>query len=899
MELVDKWLSLFWSPGLFLLREFTIKGKNNIDYSKYYNTKTTMKINADAPYGAHFSPNWNLGKVNLPGEPIRKKAADTEDYISAVYIDLDMRHSSFTDKKKFLDSIIETIEKDKFRAHYMVESWDWFHIYSFIEPKERYSLWKQIKNDWNMLQQKLSSMFDGGDPEAHRISKTMRLPFSFYWKRGVAEEVKLFELTREGDKLIHTQVTKPEQITLEGKKMAQANWVLNFIGNQREITIKKTRWQNMISDISSQQIDNIDITDVIKKLEKYPRQFEGKEYVFKTDWRRIRFSIDGMPYHPWWYKINKEENYVHNFSFTEHSIAERPRWPVFVMLFHYFYKDLTKIDEFLTNEYWFSFSKGGDEIYLNLSTDTWTIYFTDKGVFYHTTQTKGKSIEDVQLKFFDTPIIIKGVIRTGYELHWETDDKNIYYIIQNLETDLEMIIDFKEDRKKFNRAYWKKWLMFMSWEMQILDFFIAINNAVKTGAIKEYDFRYLNWYYKDYYIMGDTIYDRTANKIEIDKTDLILNSPEVLKYTAGKDVSMSVFWEKLRWLFSDRQVMLAFTSFLALMLWHKFWEEHLSWYKQQILLPWLFVSWVSRSGKTTLLTILKNWCWMSYDSRKYSIASTTPQPLKQAATDDFILHLEEFTGDIWDTKETIVRDILNKAKTSRGMQDWENIYYKYRSSLILDWERMPKSESVANRCIVIPMFLEDKCGTEKLLWEFMNMSYQKAFLSLLYNINTEDVLQSFKVSEKTLSSVGIRDRNLLLYSFLLTVNNRFGIYKEEELIVAMVENLELQNNVDNNKSVLSALLTEVIIVKRTIPTMVDTEEGSMIIIPLASDSINENKINIINIMKRFSGKRVYMNGNNLIIKYNASDKWEKNVELYNTIILFSKYFKKWRFLDLD
>jgi hypothetical protein len=44
-----------------------------------------------------------------------------------------------------------------------------------------------------------------------------------------------------------------------------------------------------------------------------------------------------------------------------------------------------------------------------------------------------------------------------------------------------------------------------------------------------------------------------------------------------------------------------------------------------------------------LLTILKNGAEITLDARKYSITGTSAQPLKQAATDDFILHVEEFT----------------------------------------------------------------------------------------------------------------------------------------------------------------------------------------------------------------------------------------------------------------
>lgn len=37
------------------------------------------------------------------------------------------------------------------------------------------------------------------------------------------------------------------------------------------------------------------------------------------------------------YRINAAENYVHNFTFENHDIKERPRGPVYPFLYHYFF----------------------------------------------------------------------------------------------------------------------------------------------------------------------------------------------------------------------------------------------------------------------------------------------------------------------------------------------------------------------------------------------------------------------------------------------------------------------------------------------------------------------------------------------------------------------------------
>jgi hypothetical protein len=86
------------------------------------------------------------------------------------------------------------------------------------------------------------------------------------------------------------------------------------------------------------------------------------------------------------------------------------------------------------------------------------------------------------------------------------------------------------------------------------------------------------------------------------------------------------------------------------------------------------------------------------------------------------------------------------------MADGNNVFYIFRSSLILDGEHMPRSESVANRCIVIPMFdsSKDKIGTEKSLSDMIQISYLKDFISRAYEYKQDDVLAIFKSVETIL-----------------------------------------------------------------------------------------------------------------------------------------------------
>ena len=900
MKLIEKRLSLFWAPWIFLLPEWGRWLARTIDFSTYYDLKTYIKINEWEPFGLFFTPNWELWKINHIWEKVKHAAKDAKLYMSSLYVDLDMRDSSYSDIKKYKAYLIDTLWKDKFKAQYVVQTWNWFHVYAFIKEEERYKCWELFKSDFATLQKWIAASFDWWDPRSHSISKLMRMPFGKYWKTWQAIDTKLYKVIWSDTWVVLDEVIAEKDIVLDKDKCVGVQDIAVFLENLKPVVMQnKGQWKKILHDAGSEQINSISLQDVLGKLHKYPRIFQWKKYIFRISWSRISFDIDWTRYYPDWYKLNINKNYINNFSFDEHNIDERPRWGTFVFLYRYFNKDMSKIDEFLKEEYWFSFTlTDSDWTYLSLTTDTWLIYFTDKWVFYHTTEVKWKNIEDVKLKLFDTPLVVKWVIKTNYDMLWESEDKVIYYIIKNMEDDSEIIIEFTEDRKRFNRKYWRKWFMFMAWEFQMLDFFMAINNAVKTWALKEYDFRYINWYYPDYYIMWDNVIDKNYNFVDTKEIDMILKTQEVLMEQQVDEVSLSSFWDKLTWIFSNRQAMLSFVTFITLMLWHKFRWPVMQKYKQQVLLPGLFLSWDTRTGKTTLMTILKNWARIATDTKKYSIKSTTPQPLKQASTDDFILHLEEFTWHIGEVKETIVRDILNKAKTARWQADWDNVYYIFRSSLILDGEKLPESQSVSNRCVVVPMFEEDKIWTESKLWWFVWKSFLWDFIKQTYDIEVETIIKQFKSVEAVLRGEWIRDRNLLIYSFLLLTNRLYNIFLEPELIDAIKENLQLHSSIDKHNNILSDLLAELIITNRISPTLVMEQDIYKIIVPFTMEIKNRNKVILMNIQKKYPGK-IQTLWNNIIITLNPKDSSEDNKELYNIVILFKRYFKNERLLELE
>lgn len=913
LELMKTWLSLFWDPGIFLLSEWVTRlpGKWQwVEWNNYFSLENSYEINQQKSYGLFFSPNWNLGKVNKVWTRALHKIVDCENYISCLYLDLDKKESSYKDKsmEEYFDYIKNTINDMDFKCQYIVQSWWWFHLYSFIYPEFREEVALKCKTDWKLIQTSLASMFDWWDWASHSIAKLMRMPFSNHWKTHTPKQVKLYKVLRNNEtkKRTFIEVTKPEQITLDDCAMINTQWLLDFVDNQRPHVITNSKWQDVTLSPKTIEINKLPIVDVIRRLENYPRQDERKnDVIFKTDGNRIWFIINWQSVFTDWYKVNQAKNYVNNFSLDQHPRDERPAWPVYVFLLNYFNRDMMAMWDFLKAEYDIDFLDWGKETFLKLPTDKWVIMFQDDGVYYRTTKTRGKETEDANEKLFDVPFIIKWWMRVWYDKYWEIDDKNYYYIISLLDRDEddpeEMIIEYKPDKSRFNNEYWKKWISFTKSDLYLVDFYSALKLWLKNGLIRRYNYINMNWYYPNMYVEWDRIYNINGDYLDTSWLPLKFDTPNIETLPIRKEVSMIEYWEMLRKVFVDEESILCYITFLVLVMWDKFRNHMLEWNTQQVILPWLFISWKTKSGKSTMVNLLLNWFGLSSNCRRASVKWTTLQPLKQSATDDFILHWEEFTGR-WMTeeKENLIRDVLNKTKTARWMIDWTNAKYTYRSSLVLDWERLPDSESVINRCVVVPFNVKGRIGTmEQLRW-FSWVGFKRDFITSLYEINPDKVKEDFYNAQDRCIKNWILDRYSMMYGFLLCVNQWFNIFLEDELLEVIKKNLKESDELDREQTPLASILNEVINEYKVKPTISDEWDWTYkVIIPIPTKLISQVKLDIMDMMKMYGSNRMIFPKWNIVITLYSNDDSEINRELYNTIILYKSHFNISRFMDLD
>jgi hypothetical protein len=140
----------------------------------------------------------------------------------------------------------------------------------------------------------------------------------------------------------------------------------------------------------------------------------------------------------------------------------------------------------------------------------------------------------------------------------------------------------------------------------------------------------------------------------------------------------------------------------------------------------------------------------------------------------------------------------------------------------------------------------------------------------------------------------LTDRIANNYAYILCVNEWFDVYNEEELLFAIIQNMELEKTVWESWNDLSSLLTELLVWEKIQGTKDIVEENNKFInrfiIPIPDTIFQQNKTKIMGVIRKYSNRRIQKQWNNLVIKYDSDDDSEINKELYSVVSLF-----KWRF----
>lgn len=119
------------------------------------------------------------------------------------------------------------------------------------------------------------------------------------------------------------------------------------------------------------------------------------------------------------------------------------------------------------------------------------------------------------------------------------------------------------------------------------------------------------------------------------------------------------------------------------------------------------------------------------------------------------------------------------------------------------------------------MYEQDKIGDEAKLYRFKDKTFLRDFLVKAYSIDTATLYDQLQDIERMLKDKKIKDRNLLLYSLVVLANRFFDTFPEDELIAAVLENLEDLAHMDVKNNELADILAEFIIANRVQPTLIE------------------------------------------------------------------------------
>lgn len=890
IKLVNKFLWYFWNPLIKILKDND--KANGYSISKIYDLQTILEINKSNPYWVHFTPNWNLwDKNNTIWLEWKWNASKDhcDNYISCLYTDFDLRATNFESLAEFKDAVLETIRASWTKPHFFIQSWWGFHVYWLIEEASRQRIALAYRDKYWDILNGIAEMLVYWEKDTHDISSNMRLPWTAHWKTWVAKDVKIWVFDKDLNLQEFTENREPSwYITYKNIQIFVEN-DLNMSPEEWRIVWRSSQMNKILNDVS--------IVDILKQLYAYPRTFQWIEYKYLFDERSksIYFEKDWRTYRPWWYKVNVKENYVHCFSFDKHDINERPRWWVWIFLYNYFERDWNKVNEFMKNE--FSIDLTDDawvwEAYLTLECSNGKMFFTSNWVLYSYTINKKDWPVQVDSRIIKRPIIPKGILKTKNYWNWETENDTMLFILTNAENWDEYVIEFCESQKKFNKLYWENWLIFFGNDMMLLEFFYTLWEGAKKKVIKEYNHMYLSWWYKDYYIVGWKAYNKFWDILNNEEHSMSFRDIETIDLIQWEDTTIAEYSDMLQTIFSSRISVLWLLWFIACLCWQKFWSQ----IKDNIdmfIMPSMFVSWRTKSGKSTLYNLIRRWFWIDL-YRKISLWKwgwwTTAQPIKQQATDDFILHMEEFTWDIPIYIETLIRSIINQSTIKTWQSDWHNLKFSLKSALIIDWENLPESESVWNRFLVLPMFESDKIWNPELLEEIKKYSFFKDFLYKLYSVNIEQLKEYCAMAKKELQWIWVSGRQLVIYWYIYITNKIFLLMDDEELLKIIQSNTEVLCDIESSYDELSRIISDLYSRYRIKPsTSLVSSDIQHIHIMIPEDYKNKNKIIITWLMRKYAGK-ILLNWNTLTIKISSTDHSDNNKELFNIVKRFEKYLE--------
>jgi len=564
------------------------------------------------------------------------------------------------------------------------ETKNWYHCFWML--KEPLPEWKR---DERKEIEKWISQEIWWDPKAVDWSRILRVPWYRYWKDW------------EGTFIIKT-------IFINEENTYDFSYIKDMMTSLNETKMtttfdyfKKKSSDTLISKIFF-ECDSMRADDMLMEL--YPR-FTVKWGDIYENWHKTN-----------WYRYNKVENYINNFS--RDSIHDRPKWwPVNILMEHFgwYTKDSIKsAAEYLEQKHWkkmFTYAKEK----VSDAYEWKEPYMPNKDKEVATKWSKDIIIEagenEIRIER-DNGKVYKKTISTGSLvpiIDWAI--RCIWYFMDNEETK-NYIITYKKDEKttgfftaKLLGKEWafsvflsKVWLTFL-WSKndarQIISYIHRQTTVFEyIDKLGIYDDKLVirkqgnfvdkyNWKFLYINIQGlgviwdgelfnldESIEEKSLEEFRNDIKKLSIMYEERIVYTAFTHLAMSLFAKKLR--------------------------------NEYNYFPLLWFVWLTQSGKTTLRRTL---CKMLWYSDKTEIGGSSTEFVWMMRAKHYIpMFVWEYDSD-WlkfDTDNFLKLNYDNQ-KIERGRANQTLNVYENNAPIVIDGETRSITNSVVTRSILLSM----------------------------------------------------------------------------------------------------------------------------------------------------------------------------------------------------
>lgn len=751
---------LFDNPLMIQLPE---KGEKNPSWFWIHDDPLNLIAkNLDWKCWIHFCPNGSRWKVNSEWQKIVRSEKNEVEWwlISCLVFDFDFKDQweRYQDINQMINIINDKCELNKVKPTYIFNSWGWAHVY-FMFKKEEIEmissiLWKRVLEVseyaaklWNADIQCWATC---------RLSWTIRVPFSMNNKYNPARPVKLEKVNLDPDDLLD---------------FSKLEVLVNHVESQKE-TLKRKEWLKM-SIWKQADLVKIPMEDILNKLYSYPREM--------PDWRRQVMTIKGTQviiYEVKWeapdklevvntvrwnsYKYNREKNYINCFCMW--PVEEAPTGNWFGFVYNYFLKNFSKTESFFQKEYWISINWHSTWAELKKISDSskWLdIVFTEKCVKFVTGDWENSKV------MFDWMIIPKWKWYVRQMKVWESGIDQMAYMFEiNWK---EQLIVRKSTKKEHNKAYMNMFCYLP--DNNLNEFFNTIDICEEIPWINIYE---KNGYYDWVVILWWEAIDWDLG------TGLISTTYKYdMNHSTSEQITVQEFFDEYLKIY-DRSI--AIPTFLqSLALWAMNLRE---WHNTY---PWLLVTGLTWSGKSSIMSLMKSMLGYAPSARTFSLPWMTAQPLKQHASDNSILFLEELTNRVSETAEELLRNVVNKDKASRWMLD-DNIEFNLHSPLFIVWERALKDESLNNRFVIVVVWRRNWLPDTR---QIINELQRKTASIDIYRTRSEQdkdmINKSCSDYSLMISRNDIDSRNADTFAYMFVARDVFNLDITDEELMKLVK----------------------------------------------------------------------------------------------------------------